>query len=175
MSETLIRDSIQSPLGELAFALSEQGVVAITFLSEAKRGTLEDELPGKPRLVRDPKKTKLLKAELNAYFAGDLQVFESVPDMRGTTFQVSVWEQLLRIPYGGTATYGAVARHLGRPSASRAVGMANNKNRIGILVPCHRVIGGTGALVGYAGGLDRKKFLLDLECRVAMRGGPLSC
>lgn len=172
MSESLAYDTMPSPVGELGFALSDAGVAAIVFLDD---GALEKCLPGKPKLIKDEKKTRMLRAELKAYFSGELQDFETKPDLRGTEFQVQVWQRLLKIPYGGTLTYGALARGVGNPNASRAVGMANNKNRIGILVPCHRVIGSTGALVGYGGGLDRKKWLLDHEIRHAMKGGPLSC
>lgn len=172
MSETFAWDAMPSGVGELGFAVSDAGVVAITFLADT---TIEKAVPAKAKLVKDPAKTRFLKAELKAYFDGELQDFETKPDLRGTPFQVSVWERLLTIPYGGTLTYGALARGVGNPNASRAVGMANNKNRVGILVPCHRVIGTTGALVGYGGGLDRKKFLLDHEYRTALKGGARSC
>lgn len=175
MTETIGWDTIETPIGEVACAVSEAGVVAITFLSEARRGSLEGEVPGKPKLVRDAEATRQIKNELGAYFAGEITAFQSQPDLRGTPFQVSVWKRLLDITYGATATYGAVARKIGNPEASRAVGMANNKNRISILVPCHRVVGSTGDLTGYGGGLDRKKWLLDHEIRVAMKGKPLSC
>lgn len=172
MTETFAFDTLPSPVGDLGFAVSPRGVVAIVFLDD---GALEKCLPGKSKLIKDDQQTRHLKAELKAYFGGELQDFETKPDLRGTEFQTQVWTRLLKIPYGGTLTYGALARGVGNPNASRAVGMANNKNRIGILVPCHRVIGSTGALVGYGGGLDRKKWLLDHEIRHAMKGGPLSC
>lgn len=170
MSETLCWDACISPVGEVAFALSERGVVAITFLAHTPRGTLEHEVPGQPRLVRDAAATRALRSELEAYFAGELERFTTRPDLRGTPFQESVWRRLLAIPYGSTSTYGTLARDLGKPGASRAVGLANNRNRIGILVPCHRVVGADGALVGYGGGLDRKRFLLDLERRGGAKG-----
>lgn len=172
MTETFASDSLESPVGPIGFALSDKGVVAITFLADT---TLEKCVPGKAKLIDDARKTRHLKAELKAYFAGELQDFETPPDLRGTEFQQKVWTRLLKIPFGGTLTYGALARGIGNPDASRAVGMANNKNRIGILVPCHRVIGSTGALVGYGGGLDRKKWLLDHEVKVALKAGPRSC
>ena len=83
--------------------------------------------------------------------------------MKGTEFQKKVWDELLKIPYGKTTTYGALAKKIGNEKASRAVGMANNRNSIGIIVPCHRVIGANGKLTGYAGGLDKKEYLLNLE------------
>jgi methylated-DNA-[protein]-cysteine S-methyltransferase len=101
--------------------------------------------------------------QLAAYFAGALKEFTLELRLDGTPFQRSVWEQLRRIPYGETRTYGELADALGNPAASRAVGLANGKNPIGIIVPCHRVVGANGSLTGYGGGLDRKKRLLDFE------------
>lgn len=113
------------------------------------------------------------RAQLDAYFAGELSDFDLPLAARGTPFQAEVWAALCDIPYGTTTTYGALARQLGRPvGAARAVGACNGRNPIGIVVPCHRVIGSTGAIVGYAGGLDRKRWLLDHEARHA--GGPLT-
>ncbi|MCV7202461.1 cysteine methyltransferase [Mycolicibacterium peregrinum] len=101
--------------------------------------------------------------QLTAYFAGDLTEFDLELDMVGTQFQRRVWEALLTIPYGETCSYGEIARQIGSPSGSRAVGLANGHNPIGIIVPCHRVIGANGNLTGYGGGLDRKRALLELE------------
>jgi methylated-DNA-[protein]-cysteine S-methyltransferase len=104
-------------------------------------------------------------AELEAYFSGKLHQFSVPLDLRGTDFQRKVWELLLGIPYGETRSYGDIARMLGRPTASRAVGRAVGTNPIAIIVPCHRVIGANGDLVGYGGGLYKKRALLDLEAR----------
>ncbi|MGW4100237.1 MULTISPECIES: methylated-DNA--[protein]-cysteine S-methyltransferase [unclassified Mycobacterium] len=101
--------------------------------------------------------------QLSAYFAGDRTEFDLELDMVGTQFQRRVWEALQTIPYGETCSYGEIARQIGSPSASRAVGLANGHNPIGIIVPCHRVIGANGSLTGYGGGLDRKRALLELE------------
>ncbi|MFZ7133954.1 MAG: methylated-DNA--[protein]-cysteine S-methyltransferase [Eubacteriales bacterium] len=101
--------------------------------------------------------------QLDAYFNCDLKSFDLPIKLEGTPFQVKVWEQLLRIPYGTTSTYGDIARKIGRPKACRAVGGANNKNKLMIIVPCHRVIGSGGKLIGYGGGLDNKEYLLKLE------------
>jgi O-6-methylguanine DNA methyltransferase len=101
--------------------------------------------------------------ELRAYFAGNLRVFSVPLDMQGTDFQVSVWNQLVKIPYGETRSYSQVAEAVGRPKAVRAVGAANSNNPIAIIVPCHRVIGSGGKLTGYGGGLPLKKRLLELE------------
>lgn len=102
-------------------------------------------------------------AQLQAYFAGELLEFDLDLDMLGTEFQRKVWAALLTIPYGETRTYGEIAQQIGSPGASRAVGLANGHNPIGIIVPCHRVIGANGSLTGYGGGLERKKQLLDME------------
>lgn len=103
--------------------------------------------------------------QLQAYFAGELQSFDLPLDLQGTPFQKLVWEELRHIPYGETRSYSFVANHIGAPKAVRAVGAANGRNPIPIVVPCHRVIGAAGSLVGYGGGLPLKRFLLDLEAR----------
>lgn len=102
-------------------------------------------------------------AQLRAYFVGDLLDFELDLDMVGTEFQRRVWAALLTIPYGETRSYGQIALQIGSPGASRAVGLANGHNPVGIIVPCHRVIGANGSLTGYGGGLERKKHLLEME------------
>ncbi|MEU5656977.1 methylated-DNA--[protein]-cysteine S-methyltransferase [Streptomyces sp. NPDC047737] len=101
--------------------------------------------------------------QLDAYFAGELTEFDLPMNLAGTPFQRSVWAELVRIPYGETRSYGELAENLGKPGASRAVGLANGKNPVGIIVPCHRVIGASGGLTGYGGGLDRKQRLLAFE------------
>lgn len=101
--------------------------------------------------------------QLRAYFAGELTEFDLKLDLAGTVFQRKVWDALCTIPYGETRTYGDIAEQIGSPGAFRAVGLANGHNPVGIIVPCHRVIGANGSLTGYGGGLDRKKTLLDLE------------
>lgn len=101
--------------------------------------------------------------QLGAYFAGDLTEFDVELDLAGTVFQRRVWDALRTIPYGETRSYGEIAQQIGSPGAARAVGLANGHNPIGIIVPCHRVIGSNGSLTGYGGGLDRKKALLELE------------
>ncbi|MEW2474436.1 methylated-DNA--[protein]-cysteine S-methyltransferase [Micromonospora gifhornensis] len=109
-------------------------------------------------------------AELRAYFAGELTEFDipvTVP--RGSDFERAVWREMTRIPYGETLTYGQVARLVGDPGAARAVGVACNRNPIPVIVPCHRIIGAGGKLVGFGGGLDRKVKLLELEARVALQ------
>jgi len=106
-------------------------------------------------------------AQLDAYFAGERTDFDLDLRPTGTEFQLRVWQALRDIPYGETISYGELARRVGNPSASRAVGLANGRNPISIVVPCHRVIGADGSLTGYGGGMDRKRLLLDLERRTA--------
>ena len=106
-------------------------------------------------------------SQLKAYFAGQLTSFDLPLDLAGTGFQRAVWSGLRQIPYGETVSYGELARRIGRPSAARAVGLANGRNPVSIVVPCHRVIGADGSLTGYGGGIDRKRFLLALEQRVS--------
>jgi methylated-DNA-[protein]-cysteine S-methyltransferase len=103
------------------------------------------------------------RTQLAEYFDGTRTTFELALSPEGTPFQLRVWDALRQIPYATTASYGKVAAAIGQPSASRAVGLANNRNPIAIIIPCHRVIGADGRLVGYGGGLDRKRYLLDLE------------
>lgn len=103
--------------------------------------------------------------QLSDYFSGKRNTFDIPIKMVGSDFQKQVWQELLKIPYGCTTSYGEIAARISNPSASRAVGLANGNNPIGIIVPCHRVIGANGSLTGYAGGMDRKRFLLDHERR----------
>jgi methylated-DNA-[protein]-cysteine S-methyltransferase len=116
-------------------------------------------------------------AQLDAYFAGQLTRFDVPVRLSGTAFQREVWAALTRIPYGETVSYGELAVGLGRPQASRAVGLANGRNPVSIIVPCHRVIGAGGALTGYGGGLPAKEFLLTLEgaIRPNVRDGVQDC
>jgi O-6-methylguanine DNA methyltransferase len=104
-----------------------------------------------------------LRAQLAEYLAGRRRAFDLPLDLAGTKFQRLCWQELQRIPYGTTCTYGEMARRIGRPAAVRAVGQANHDNPIGVIVPCHRVIGANGSLTGYGGGLDMKRTLLELE------------
>ncbi len=148
-----------SPVGELTLVASDTGVAAILW---------ENDDPERVRLgamVRDNDDAILVAAEqqLHAYFAGALTAFSVPLDFQGTDFQKSVWAALLTIPFGETRSYGEIARQIGRPTASRAVGAANGRNPISIIAPCHRVIGSNGALTGFAGGLAAKELLLGLE------------
>jgi methylated-DNA-[protein]-cysteine S-methyltransferase len=109
--------------------------------------------------------------QLRAYFAGELRRFELPLDLVGTPFQVQAWRALADVPYGATVSYGEQARRLGRPAAARAVGAANGRNPVPIVLPCHRIVGADRALVGFGGGLDRKAWLLAHEARVAAAAG----
>lgn len=113
--------------------------------------------------VRDDAPLRDARRQLEEYFAGERREFSLALDAAGTEFQRSVWRALRAIPYGETASYGDIARRIGNPRAVRAVGLANGRNPISIIVPCHRVIGANGTLTGYGGGLERKRFLLALE------------
>jgi methylated-DNA-[protein]-cysteine S-methyltransferase len=150
---------VNSPVGVLKLVASEKGLVAILWENDDPRrvrlGDLVEE-PHHPLLVRTEK-------ELREYFAGKRQTFSIPLEMRGTRFQRQVWEFLLGIPFGETCTYGDIAKRLGNPAASRAVGGANRRNPISIVVPCHRVVGAAGNLTGFAGGLEAKTYLLKLE------------
>ena len=117
--------------------------------------------------VEDDARLAECRAQLAAYFAGELREFSLPLAPRGTPFQQRVWAALRRIPFGETRSYGALAATLGRPGSARAVGAANRTNPIGIVVPCHRVIGADGTLTGYAGGIERKKYLLEHEAALA--------
>lgn len=114
------------------------------------------------------------RAQLAAYFAGELQQFTLPLKAAGTEFQQRVWQALTRIPYGATTSYGAIAREVGAPGSARAVGAANGQNPIAIVVPCHRVIGADGRLVGYGGGIERKTWLLAHEARCTARAQQLT-
>ena len=144
---------LDSPIGGLRIHVSAGLVTAIDFGASAPRGSRT------PDVLLDRTEQQLVE-----YFAGDRTAFDLPLASDGTEFQKKVWSELLRIPYGETASYGDIARRLGyEPGISRAVGAANGANPIPIVVPCHRVIGADGSLTGYAGGIDRKRTLLELE------------
>ena len=150
---------IDSPVGELKLVASDKGVAAILWENDNP-----DRVPLGPLMVESENPIlRETERQLGAYFAGKLQTFTVPLDFKGTAFQRRVWEALLTIPFGETRSYGEIARQIGNPSASRAVGAANGKNPISIIAPCHRVIGSTGELTGFAGGLEAKERLLGLE------------
>jgi len=143
---------MESPVGRLLLAGDEKGLRKLLFAGNPEPGWRED-----PAALAEPVR------QLRAYFAGELHNFELPLAPEGTPFQLRVWRELCRIPYGQTISYGELARRVGSPKASRAVGLANGANPISIIVPCHRVIGSNGKLTGYGGGLKNKEWLLGLE------------
>lgn len=148
---------LPSPLGPLTVEISDRGLRCITWQSP------DNPIPDTALRSTDNRLFAEVRRQLTAYFAGRLRQFEIPLDLRGTPFQLQAWQALQQIPYGETISYGEQARWIGNPSAVRAIGLANGRNPVSIIVPCHRVIGKTGNLTGYGGGLDRKRFLLDLE------------
>lgn len=165
MDETLLTDRLPTPVGELMLVADEVGcLLAVDWVDhEARLQRLLQRRHGGAtlRLQRNPHG---LSTRLAQYFDGDLAVIDTLPVRTGgTAFQCEVWAALRRIPCGTTITYGELARRIGQPRAVRAVGLANGANAIGVVVPCHRVIGSTGALTGYGSGLARKDWLLRHE------------
>lgn len=154
--ETLQSRVIDSPVGPLTLAGTNSRVRHLRMVDQTYEPSREGWDPDEDAFAD-------AVAQLGAYFAGDLREFDLELDMIGTDFQRRVWTALLTIPYGETRTYGEIAQQIGSPGASRAVGLANGHNPVGIIVPCHRVIGANGSLTGYGGGLDRKRQLLDME------------
>ena len=153
MSGTIYYSRIDSPVGPLLLAVSERGLVALEF----GRGKIGESW------VEAAERTAPYASQLDEYFAGKRRAFDIPLDLRGTEFQNRCWQELLKIPYGETRSYADIARGIGKPSAVRAVGLANGQNPIAIIVPCHRVIGSDGSLTGYGGGLEVKRRLLELE------------
>lgn len=157
-AERLVGRTIASPVGQLRLVASTVGLVAVLW---------PDDRVGRVPLgaVHDGRSDHIEAAQnqLAAYFAGRLRRFDIPLDLRGTPFQRQVWAALAAIPFGETRSYGAIAAAIGQPAASRAIGAANGRNPVSIIVPCHRVIGSAGSLTGFAGGLEAKRALLALE------------
>ncbi|MCY3760162.1 MAG: methylated-DNA--[protein]-cysteine S-methyltransferase [Gemmatimonadetes bacterium] len=155
--------TIESPLGALLLAWTESGLTRVSFLEGSK--AIEPDSGWTPA----PDPAFGARRQLDSYFAGDLNQFDLPLAPCGTAFQQHVWRELARIPFARTASYGEIARRVGRPKASRAVGAANGNNPLPIIVPCHRVVGSDGSLTGYSGGVEIKEFLLAHEARCAAR------
>jgi methylated-DNA-[protein]-cysteine S-methyltransferase len=158
-TSVLAYTSMESPIGPLLLAGDERGLHLVYFLNGRRpmstpRGWVEDKKPFK-EVIR----------QLKAYFEGKLTDFDLPLVLHGTEFQLLVWSNLQKIPYGETVSYGEIAKRIGSPDAARAVGLANGSNPIPIIIPCHRVIGSNGDLTGFGGGLPIKKKLLALESR----------
>ncbi|MFI6403816.1 methylated-DNA--[protein]-cysteine S-methyltransferase [Streptomyces sp. NPDC050548] len=154
---------IDSPYGPLTLVADDDGTLCGLYMVDQRHRPPEESFG-----TLDDTPFTEATAQLQAYFAGELKEFTLELRLHGTPFQRTVWDQLRRIPYGETRSYGDLADALGNPGASRAVGLANGKNPIGIIVPCHRVVGANGSLTGYGGGLDRKQRLLDFESGAAL-------
>jgi methylated-DNA-[protein]-cysteine S-methyltransferase len=157
-------DVVDSPIGELLIAASDRGLATISF--DTDPGDRLEHLAriAGPRVLRSPRSVDEARRELDEYFDGRRRSFDLSLDLRALPpFTISVLEELARVPYGETTTYGELAQRVGRPRAARAVGTVMHRNRIPIVLPCHRVVGASGDLTGYAGGLDVKQTLLELE------------
>jgi methylated-DNA-[protein]-cysteine S-methyltransferase len=148
---------MDSPLGELTLVADGSALIGLYFDGHLRR---PDDAELGPRV--DEGFDEVIR-QLQEYFAGDRTAFDLEMAPRGTEFEQRVWDLLRKIPHGETRTYGQLARELGQPGAAQAVGLANGRNPLSVVVPCHRVVGANGSLTGFAGGLDRKRFLLSLE------------
>jgi len=148
---------VDSPVGPLTLAGSGSTLMHLRMVGQTHEPDRSGWEPAGADAFAD------VVAQLEAYFAGELIAFDIDLELTGTEFQRRVWAALQTIPYGETRSYGQIAEQIGSPTASRAVGMANGRNPIGIIVPCHRVIGSSGGLTGYGGGIERKRTLLELE------------
>jgi methylated-DNA-[protein]-cysteine S-methyltransferase len=155
----LAHTTMHSPVGPLLLAGDERGLHLVYFMNGRRPK------PPEPAWKEDKKPFKEVMRQLKAYFDGKLRDFDLPLVLNGTEFQLRVWRRLQKIPYGETVSYGQIARELGNPEASRAVGLANGSNPIPIIVPCHRVIGSNGHLTGFGGGLPVKEKLLALESK----------
>lgn len=157
LSPTTLTTTLDSPIGPLTITAEGQALTGLHMHRQRH-------FPAIPATAeRDDEALAPIVRQLQAYFAGELTDFELPLDLRGTAFQRRVWGALQEIPYGETISYGELARWVGNPSASRAVGTANGRNPVAIVVPCHRVIAADGGIGGYGGGLDRKTWLLEHE------------
>ncbi len=164
--DRIVSRSLESPIGPLTVCASAFAVCLLEFGNRRSAKSHMEAIEkrfGCTVLPGQSKHIDQLADELTQYFTGRLTRFATALDYRGTSFQVSVWKGLLRIPYGETTSYEQLAKRVGRPGAQRAVGTANGRNPIAIVIPCHRVVNKNGRLGGYGGGLWRKQFLLDLE------------
>lgn len=147
---------IPSPVGPLTLLADQDALIGVHFDADPASKP-------RPDWVQDQRRFRAAATQLDEYFGGRRQRFDLPLAPRGTAFRKLVWKALQAIPYGNTATYGEIARAIGQPQASRAIGGANHHNPLAIVIPCHRVIGADGSMTGYGGGLARKRVLLDLE------------
>lgn len=149
--------TIASPIGRLLLVGDERALSGLYMLDGPKPPAID------PTWTADPTPFAAVIAQLDEYFAGERTDFDVPVELHGTPFQRRVWGALRDIPYGETISYGALAQRIDNPAAVRAVGLANGRNPVSVIVPCHRVIGANGTLTGYGGGVERKRLLLDLE------------
>ena len=157
-------DLVDSPLGPLLVAATDRGLLRVMYDAEPERELERLALVAGPRVLRSPRAVDRARRQLDEYFEGRREQFELELDLRGLApFTEHVLGELARVPYGTTTTYGTLAAQAGAPKAARAVGTVMNRNPVPIVLPCHRVVGASGALTGYGGGLDRKVRLLRLE------------
>ena len=166
--------SAPGPLGLLFLARSEKGLRHLEFLDKKSiKRTIESHRDSSPGATWEASLIDLKECvdQLEGYFCGALTKFEIALDPQGSEFELAVWRELLAIPYGETRTYGQIAKSVGQPRGSRAVGLANNRNPVAIVIPCHRVIGANGDLTGYGGGLPRKRWLLAHESHFGALAG----
>lgn len=162
----LARASVETPLGRMLIACNDAGLTLLSLPGEDEAAfarAASRHTPTVPAGEAAARHAALAAEELRAYFAGDLRRFSVPLAPHGTVFQRLVWDAVGAVPYGETATYGAIAARLNRPRAARAVGHANGANPLPIVIPCHRLVGHNGALTGYAGGLAMKRWLIDHE------------
>ncbi len=162
-------DEFNTPIGRLNIAVDISGLRFVLFENN------KHDAPGRQDWQRDASPTRLAREQLQEYFAGERQIFDLPLNPRGTEFQRKTWLSLAQIPFGQTWSYAELANKIAVPKAVRAVGGANGRNPLPIILPCHRVIGSNGSLTGFGGGLATKKWLLDHEAALENGGTPLQC
>jgi len=165
MSETTYYSVLKSLIGDLVLISNGEALTGLLM------STHKDEIAGSQEWRRDDRLLSTVRDQLEEYFAGERTDFDVPFAVKGTEFQKRAWMELRRIPYGETISYSEQARRMGKPAAVRAVGSANGRNMISIIIPCHRVIGADGSLTGFGGGIERKRALLELEAQGLKRAG----
>ncbi len=159
-SKTLFWNQIKSPIGNIFFVWKKEGVLLVGFIEGDYSEKLSDFIKDNFRIIRS---TSPLESQLKEYFEGVRKEFGLKLIMNGTPYQEKVWKELLKVPYGETISYGELAKRVGNPKGARSIGMAAYLNRIGIIIPCHRVIRSSGDIGGYASGVSKKRWLLEHE------------
>jgi methylated-DNA-[protein]-cysteine S-methyltransferase len=161
--EVAVMVQVNSPIGNLLLSASSRGLTGVQFENDTVERFVVADALNKTELKQATDFVHVVEQQLKEYFARQRTAFEVRLDLHGTPFQVDVWKSLARIPYGKTTSYGQQAKWVGRPSAVRAVGGANGRNPVAIVLPCHRVVGVNGSLTGFGGGVERKIWLLEHE------------